>query len=112
MLEPVLKNSQVNVLNLQGEVVVIVYVNGAVPIVQVVIVLDPTYGPSQGCEPMGGQACSFTILLGFLEILHDPWYPLRLANRHRMQAYLDTSKKPEGKSDKNPQGIFCKILKA
>ena len=60
VLEPVLKNSQVNVLNLQGEVVVIVYVNGAVLIVQVVIVLDPTYGPSQGCEPMGGQACSLT----------------------------------------------------
>ena len=77
MLEPVLKNSQVNMLNLQGEVVVIVYVNGAVLIVQVVIVLDPTYGPSQGCEPMGSQACSFTILLGFLEILHDPSDVLR-----------------------------------
>ena len=62
MLEPVLKNSQVNVLNLQGEVVVIVYVNGAVLIVQVVIVLDPTHGPRQGCEPMGSQVCSLTII--------------------------------------------------
>ena len=60
MLEPVLKNSQVNVLNLQGEVVVIVYVNGAVLIVQVVIVFDPTHGPSQGCEPMGIKECSLT----------------------------------------------------